>query len=183
MMKLSVLIPTMYKRAAFYERLMAILRPQLERTQDAELLTCIDGGELTIGAKRNKLLAQARGEYVVFIDDDDRVTDDYLDVILKGIETGFDVVCVNAIHTTDGKRPKLVIDIPYNEWTETPEAYLRGVQWRDAIKREIALSVPYPDVNFGEDHYWSIAIEATKVFKTWLPATKPTYFHEFVSVK
>jgi glycosyltransferase involved in cell wall biosynthesis len=191
-MKLSILIPTMPCRKPLFQRLIRILAPQLGlgdgidkilRNEDVEVLQDMDNGEITIGAKRNRLLSKATGDYVVFIDDDDRVTENYVQMIMAGIAKGVDVVCVNAIHTTDGQNPKLVIDIPYQRWRETPHAYLRGVQWRDAVKREIAISVPYPDIRFGEDHAWTIAIEATKIIKSWHEAEAPTYFHEFVSVK
>ena len=180
-MKLSILIPTITKRQIMLARLMRILQPQL--TDETELIIDCDDGERTIGKKRNDLMAKAKGDYIVFIDDDDLITDNYVSELMRGISTGLDVVCVNAIHTTDGYLPRLVIDLPYQEWKEAHDIYLRGVQWRDAVKREIAISVPYPDIRFGEDHAWTVAIEATKIIKTWLPATEPTYFHEFVSAK
>ena len=160
---------------------MQCLQPQL--SDDIELIIDSDNGERTIGHKRNDLLAKATGDYVVFIDDDDRVTSCYIAEIMAGIAQGVDVVCVNAIHTIDGHSPKAVIDKPYQNWCETPNAYLRGVQWRDAVKREIAVSVPYPNIRFGEDRAWTIAMEATGLIKTWREAVKPTYFHEYVSHK
>ena len=181
MLRLSILIPTLSKRAAMLARLLRILQPQL--SDDVEVLTDLDDGQRSIGAKRNALLERARGDYIIFPDDDDRVTDDYIAELMDGIGQGVDVVCVNAIHTTDGHSPKLVIDLPYQEWEETPEAYLRGVQIKDAVKREIAITVKFPDISFGEDSVWGHAVEATGLVKTWRDARKVTYFHEYISTK
>ena len=41
----------------------------------------------TIGEKRNWLLEQAKGEYVVFVDDDDLVTNNYVQSIMKRMNT------------------------------------------------------------------------------------------------
>ena len=182
-MKWELLCLTQPGREAFLSRLQAILCPQLEEQPDVKMTIRIFDRQKDLGSNRQDLLEGAQGEYVNFIDDDDLVTDNYVREILRGIDLDVDVVCVNAIHTTDGRQPKLVVDIHYQEWSETSLGYLRGVQFRDAVKRDIATMVPYPDIRFGEDHAWTRAIEARKLIKTWHLAKEPTYFHLYLVQK
>lgn len=104
-MKLSIIIPY-YKCYEYTERLLDALTPQLK--EGIEVILVDDGcnetrlekypikvvhlPENSGGASipRNKGLDLAQGDYVTFIDADDMITDDYIDEILKKIESGFD---------------------------------------------------------------------------------------------
>jgi hypothetical protein len=72
----SILIPTIETRAHFLERLLSVLTPQV--VDGVEILIEKDDGESKIGAKRNRLIGRATGDYVCGIDDDDLVTSDYV---------------------------------------------------------------------------------------------------------
>jgi GT2 family glycosyltransferase len=78
--KLSICICSIYSRKAYLDRLMAVLSPQLCNT--TELLLSIDAGQVSIGTKRQSMLEHARGEFIVFIDDDDLIAPDYVAKIL-----------------------------------------------------------------------------------------------------
>lgn len=66
--------------------LLSLLEHQsVARMPDVELLYLLDNKRRTVGAKRNDLLAAARGEYVSFIDDDDEVATDYVSRIYRAI--------------------------------------------------------------------------------------------------
>ena len=63
------------------------LNEQISKFQDkVELLVLIDNKKRTLGAKRNEMIGLAKGEYVVFIDDDDLVSEDYVESILEAIK-------------------------------------------------------------------------------------------------
>jgi hypothetical protein len=81
--KLSILICSLNRRKKYLKRLVDILRSQANR--DIEVLCDIDNGEVSIGSKRQKLLNSAVGDYVCFVDDDDLVSEDYVDLILDKI--------------------------------------------------------------------------------------------------
>lgn len=176
-MKLSILIPTMENRSSFLARLLAILEPQLT----AEVEIVIEPGPGSIGAKRNTLIARAAGDYVVFIDDDDRVMPDYVVELLAGIAKGVDVVSIRSIRTENGERPQEVIDLPYQPHSGVigSGVFLRGTQHIDAVKRELAQAVPFADKSFGEDLEWTRAIETAGIIKTWHQIDHPTYLYEF----
>ena len=81
---ITIFVPTMTSRAAVFEVMMAELNRQMASLVDpseVELLTELDDGELTIGAKRNRLLERATGDYVASVDDDDKIHPRYLELI------------------------------------------------------------------------------------------------------
>jgi len=179
--KLALLIPSLKSREAFLSRLQAILKPQL--TDKIVALVDIDEGQASIGAKRNRLVEMADAEYVAFIDDDDMVSNDYIQLMMEGIDKGVDAVCVQQIITFDGKAPKLVIDSPYQEADFRDNIYYRGAQHLDAIKKEIAVQIKYPDKSFGEDADYTKALADSKLIKTWHNINKPVYFYQYRSKK
>lgn len=182
MIKLSILVPSLLNRDRFRDRLISLLKPQVERP-DVEVIFTIDEGEVSIGAKRNKLIEDASGKYVVFIDDDDRISADYVDQMMEGIDKDVDAVCIRQIITFDGRNPKLVIDSPYQEATFRDNIYYRGAQHLDAIKKEIAIQIKYPDKSFGEDAEYTKVLADSKLIKTWHNIMKPVYFYEYRSKK
>jgi glycosyltransferase involved in cell wall biosynthesis len=184
-LKLSILIPSLQNRKQLRERLLSILQPQL--TPDVEVLLDIDAGELPIGTKRNNLRARAKGEYVCFVDDDDRVSDDYVACLLEGIAEGVDLVAVQGQFTTNGLDPSPFIDCPYQghglSRVKGHTTFYRGVQHLDAVRRSLAIAVPFPDKSFGEDYEWGTAIERMRIIKTWKQVDHPIYFYDFVARK
>jgi hypothetical protein len=96
-MKLSILICSVQKRLHKFAQLAEHLEKQAQN-KPVEILWLGDNKSMTVGEKRNKLLSLAKGQYVCFVDDDDWVADDYIDELLKGTESGADVICFNALY-------------------------------------------------------------------------------------
>ena len=83
----SILITAIPER---YHSVQPLLHNLLEkqavaRMPDVELLYLMDNRRRPVGAKRNDMLAMAKGEYVSFIDDDDEVSVDYVQKIYRAI--------------------------------------------------------------------------------------------------
>lgn len=161
--KLSILILTIPSRSDKLERLMKILRPQLPVDGSVELIikenaAIADGGP-TIGENRNAALADAIGDYVCFIDDDDMVCTEYVQQILKAIETTPDVVGLKGHYICGGNKPELFVhSIQYSEWKTVDGVHQRMPNHLNAIRRELAIQVGYPAKNHGEDHDFSMAV-------------------------
>src|SRR5262245_8029198 len=140
MVKLSILVPSLSTRTEYLHRLLSLLNPQV--SSEIEILIDIDNGTRTIGDKRNALLKRATGRYVSFVDDDDRVSPDYVQQMMAGIEKGVDAVCIQGVFNQDGCDQGIFIDKPFTTWsTEIVDGvniYHRGVQHLDAVRREIA---------------------------------------------
>lgn len=153
-MKLSILICSLESRVDLLGELMTTLSPQL--TDDVELLIDADNGEIPIGAKRNCLLNNARGDHVCFVDDDDQIAANYVALILEALATGPDCVGFKLAYYVN-HRPKGVAihSLRYERYGQqrTPGGmlYERTPNHLNPIRREIALSVGFPELNHGED--------------------------------
>ena len=180
-MKLSILICHLTKRTPKLRRLRAVLDPQIEgREGKVEILVREDDGDETVGCKRNKLLYQAVGRYVVFIDDDDMVPEDYVDTILAAIGGGQnqrlvwdpetdkiaesdvdapDVVGFFGHMITNGGEPE-VFDhsIKFREWSTKGKKFLRCPNHTNPVRRELALETRFPEIDIGEDRDYSLRL-------------------------
>ena len=99
-MDLSILIATVPPRRKYLNRLLANLQNQIVKNnlQDKiEVIIYEDDFENVIGYKKNKLYESAKGKYVVSIDDDDDVSEDYCASIIEVIENN-DVDQISFTH-------------------------------------------------------------------------------------
>lgn len=166
-MTLSILIPTLFTR----RDLCAALIAELERQGgDVQILTAEDNGHHTVGAKRNMLLQRAEGEYVCFIDDDDWPSADYIESIMSALQHGPDCVGFKGWLTMRRKRWEWIISnsLPYVDAQINRETvYLRHTNHLAPVRREIALSVGFPDKRHAEDHAYAVGLRGrltTEVF-------------------
>lgn len=183
-LKLSILICTLPKRADFLKRLMNILRPQISGCEDIiEVLT--DGDEIgTIGAKRNRLLQKAKGLYVAFIDDDDRVSNDYIVKIMEGIYKNVDCCSLIGTITDDGVNPRTFVhSLSVTSWFEEGGIYYRPPNHLNCVRTSIARQFDFPEISHGEDKEWSMAISRSGMLKDEHKIFTNLYFYEFRSKK
>src|SRR3990172_3862274 len=165
-MKLSVLICTIPERKMLFEALKKKLFNQITDFSQVEILSYLDNKKITVGAKRNALVKMATGEYVCFIDDDDDVSDKYVDIILSSLK-GEDCARLVGIITTSGRgERRFVHSIAYQSYYEQNGVYCRPPNHLNPIKKDIAMKIPFPDKNFGEDTDWAMAICKRGLIKT-----------------
>jgi hypothetical protein len=153
---LSILVCSLIERRnQFLDRLLESLERQVGSRRNIEILVVSDNARRKIGGKRNDAISIARGEYVCFIDDDDMVSDDYVDSILREITVWRpDVVVFNATITFDGERPKLVRYGMEYDYCERDDAYYRHPNHLMVHKRENINEI-FMDVRTGEDDEWA----------------------------
>ena len=178
--KLSILVLTIPERADKLNRLENILRPHLPIDNSVELIISEDlparDGGLTIGARRNAALEIAQGEYVCFVDDDDIVTYDYIQEILKTIESKPDVVGIKGHYIKGKNKPELFIhSIEWKKWFTLEGVHYRPPTHINPVKRDLALKVKFPDKNYGEDRDYSLALR--KLLKTEVMLDNPIYVY------
>jgi glycosyltransferase involved in cell wall biosynthesis len=140
--------------------------------------------KMTTGALRNDLLKMAKGDFVVFIDDDDDVDSDYVKEIMTVIKHNPNIDCIgiNGLITFDGNRSKpWSISIKHGHWHETDEMYLRTPNHISPVRRSIALQAKFPDISYGEDMEYSKRILA--MCKIEVCIDKPLYHYKYVTVK
>ncbi len=187
-MKLSILICSMEKRAESFHRLLRELTRQAETDFDnIEITFEVDNGEMSIGEKRNKLLKRAHGDYICFIDDDDEISEDYIELILDAVESEPDCVGFRLAYYEDGIEQGIAHhSIKYSEWRTKKLEYggqffERTPNHLNPIKRDIALRVDFPEVDHGEDHAWSSQIR--QFLKTEVDIPEVIYHYKHVSKK
>jgi glycosyltransferase involved in cell wall biosynthesis len=174
-LKLSILVCTLPDRALLLERLHSVLRPQIRaRAEEVEVVTRL--GTETTGAKRNALLAEARGEYVAFVDDDDFVSGDYVEKVLAATESHPDCVGISGVITFDNRDPRLFLhSIECDGWYEAGGIYFRTPNHLNPIIADIAREVGFADVVHGEDHDFSRRLRPR--LRTEVKVERPVYFY------
>lgn len=187
MIKLSILIPTIVGREDFYKDLKDYLFAQYSG-DEIEICTEKDNREKSIGEKRNLLLERANGKYVAFFDDDDKPSDNYIELLLEGIEKDVDCCSLKGIITTDGADPRIYEhSLKYSEWrTNGDDAavkYERPPNHLNCIKSEIAKQFKFPETYHGEDHVWSMAIQKSGLLKTEHYIDQVIYYYNYNSKK
>lgn len=158
--KLTILIPTLPVHGAQFTRLLAEIRRQASG-KPVEVLALVDAGSLTIGAKRNWLKANAAGEYIVFVDDDDLVTKNYVVSILKTLEDHPDADCVTfgVMRHIDGRPDRPAWYSKTFDHATLPDRYTSKPNHLMAFKAPIARLVDFPDVSWG-DTAWANVVSA-----------------------
>lgn len=182
-MKLSVLICTLPSRKDLFKSLWDNLFSQI--TDEVELISW-DTESATIGAKRNALLGWARGEYVAFVDDDDSVSENYISLLMEGINKGVDCCSLKGIYSIDGLMDGIFEhSLKYGSWrtTENGIKYERYPNHLNAIKSSIAKQFKFPETNWAEDHNWSKQLHESGLLKTEHYIEQPIYFYKYISKK
>lgn len=157
--------------------------------RDLEIISAVDDKQITTGHKRNILLSEAEGKYIVFHDDDDTPATFYVEEIFKGCLHRCDAIAMTGIITTDGGDPKrweISKDHPYATKTlgNGQEIYLRYQNHISPIKREIASQFKFPDKTFGEDYEWATAIHNSGLIKTEYKIERhPMYIYDYRTKK
>ena len=180
-MRLSILICSIPSRIRQLTHLIYALEKQIKK-KPVEILYLGDNKRMTVGAKRNKLLNMASGEYVCFIDDDDMLDDEYVDNILDAIKSKSDVIVFNVEISEDNSEYKPVVyDLNFKGDQNYPDRYERLPNHLMAIKREIAQAAGFPNKSFAEDHEFAKRIK--RLAKTQTRIDKSLYFYHFDSKK
>jgi hypothetical protein len=158
----SVLIPTIAGRETSLQNLLASLREKLARlAPDLRVEYCIefDNRELSIGMKRQKLLERASGKYLAFIDDDDDITDAYIEDLVATIRGNHHVMrlrgSINPYSFTHSIQHKLTDPMAQGEVFVRPPNHL------NPMMSDVAKLVRFGDAQRGEDLDWTIRLART----------------------
>ena len=187
-MKLSILIRSLYKREAMLNSLLANLYTQIIKGShyfNVEVLVNRDNKEITSGEKANELLRTASGQYIVFIDDDDEVADNYIQLILDAAKTDSDCIGTNGTYSVDGGSSirwflsKDYEDVDHNIGSEF--VFRRRTNHISPVKRELALLAMFPNISNGEDKEYSRRLNP--FLKTEEKIMQPVYHYKYSTSK
>lgn len=105
---------------------------------------------------RERGIQEARGTYVMFIDNDDYIEPDYVETFLREIESGnYDVVVGGYRRITD-KKKILFQYCPVSRWMQ----YSILTPWARIIKRDVIVknNIHFLDYKIGEDIYFNMRL-------------------------
>lgn len=188
---LSILIPTTPDREKVLYELLSELHNQIEKggyDSFVEILVETDNRELSVGKKRQMLLERAKGKYVIFIDDDDKVGEDYLFEIMEAIKQEPDVITFNGWIETNGANRenfKISKDFPYITVSDAygKNEYLRFPNHLCGILRSIAIKIGYKDMRHAEDYDYAKRLKDSGLLKNEIYIQKDLYFYLYNSKK
>lgn len=157
---LSILICSVdvQERQEKLTKLIYELHNQISKNYAEEIVEIIidtDNMIKSVGQKRNDLIKKAQGQFICFIDDDDFIAENYLELILNKINSGIDIVLIGIEHIENGVNktkimPSLYMDLITNEVVfKTNHFHLCP------HKKSIAEAVLFDNLNFAEDMIYS----------------------------
>lgn len=207
-MKLSILIATITERKKQFDSLILFLQLQHQFVQtesqaetfvknvdgshllkcslsrwtseDVEIMAFSDSKEASIGTKRQGLIANATGDYIVFIDDDDTVASDYIPQILAAIEHGKEAIGFLIDCDMEGTPKKAIASIKYPEWKEKVDGYdyVRSIYHKTPVRRELALKAGFNvSMRFGEDHDYAMRLKRYLTSEYFI--NKTMYYYQY----
>lgn len=154
--RFSILVPALESRRGLARDLLESLQEQADQAGGVEVLVDEDDGSEPTGAKRNRLLQKAMGDYLAFVDDDDWVAPTYVDEILAAAAGKPDVVTFQKLVVRPGGPSTLRV----MSFRPRPPGGRRGVTSRPpmhvcAWRRELAQSICFvPILRYDEDAAW-----------------------------
>jgi len=166
---LNILICTLTKRVDSFNRLINKLNNQIINANynDVKVLYLSDDGEMTIGKKRNMLLEQSDAKYICFIDDDDDISDNYVELVRNGCLSNKDCVSLNGIISFNQQYSKFFIhSLKYESYYEENSVYYRPPNHLNAIKKDLVKDIKFEEINFGEDTDWAMKVCNLGILKT-----------------
>lgn len=156
---------------------------ELERPDIVELIWHVDNGEATSGAKRQMLAERSTGDYIAFVDDDDRLDRDYVSELVSACLKRPDIVTFDLLMTfSGGPRGRL----------RKPEKWSYGLYPNDrnagkmsanhlcAWRRELALKVAWPPLlGYADDQLWYQPLIASGLVQSEVHIDKVLYYYQF----
>jgi len=159
---LSVLIATMPSRKDMFTYLTTKLLSQVSQANQSSVEIIYDDRMgINIGEKRNQMLQRANGLFSVFIDDDDDISFNYIELILSAIQSNpsADAIGMKGCISFNGSSErKWVISIECKTWHEENNVYYRTPNHISPVKTKLAKMIGFPSTTHGEDYEYSMGL-------------------------
>jgi glycosyltransferase involved in cell wall biosynthesis len=177
--RLTIAVPAIASR--FNTTLPKVLGALFEQAQGkpVEVKVMLDNKKATLSEKRNQAIAHARGGFIAFVDDDDRVEPDYIDKLLEAIRANPDADCIVFDVMVHGYSPEPKLCKYGTEFQEGngAEAYFRKPNHVMAYRVELAQKYKFVNAYMEEDLVWSR--QASRDIKKQIRIEKVLYHYLF----
>lgn len=156
----SVMILSVPNRVDKY--LMPLYNKMLKQAEghpEVEILCLIDNKSMTIGEKRQAMLNSARGKWVGFMDDDDGISDNYIESLVEAMTNHpADVITFDQHCSVNGEEFMVNFSMsnPHQAWVPRSgiKKILRPPYHMCFWKSEIAKEAKFKPSSYGEDLAW-----------------------------
>lgn len=184
--RLSILIPTLASRTGKLLSLLQELNYQIQ-LKPVQVLWLGDNKSMSVGEKRNRLMQMASGDFIAYVDDDDQISENYVEVLLEAAKAHPDktVICFRGTQNTDGKE-----DIPFRYDVNFGRNYKKvidGQRWKCMLPDHLCawnrprMIEPFPEKSLGEDHAWAKAMAWHYTEEDQVLLTDTLYHYEYNS--
>jgi hypothetical protein len=174
---LSILTPTIPGR----EKQLAALQAEIEKQAGdlpVEHLCLCDNKKRSIGAKRQALVDIARGHYIAFVDDDDKVRPAYIHSLVAAMKSSPDVITFEQDSTYNKLKSKVVFKLGQGDGPYTPDGITQRDAWHVcAWKRSRVLDCLFGESNYGEDRDWCVQARQKARHSVHIPKVLQEYHH------
>jgi len=158
----TFLVPTITGREKSLENLQKSIREKMARIAPHlryNINLAYDNRETSVGTKREQLIQNAQGKYSAFIDDDDDITDEYVQDLSETIGGSHPVMRLRGrIH------PYTFTHSLENSLTSPMaigDVFIRPPNHLNPMMTDIAKLIHYKDAVRGEDLDWTIRMSKT----------------------
>lgn len=180
-MTFLILICTLPDRHEKLKRLINSIDKQKEKYNgEVNYKTMDHGPSMPTGIKRNMLIEQNTADYFCFCDDDDHISDDYVDSIMEAIKQKPDVITFNGWYTEHGiNRRNFTIRLgsKYYEDPKDPKFYYHRFPNHLAVYRmDLVRHIKFPPIWYQEDFKWAEKVQ--RLLKTEVHIPKMLYWYD-----
>ena len=163
---LSILVPSIPERWLKLNRLKRSLESQLELIKEHYMLGSVEviyddslsflHGGLSIGKKRQSLVEKATGKYLCFLDDDESISPNYIESLLRLCNYDLDICTFRAIVKMKDSWGLVDMRLSYKLNDQfTPEHTIRRPPWHMCpVRTEFAKLYEFKNINNAEDFVW-----------------------------
>jgi hypothetical protein len=179
----TVLVATIPGREQKLQSLLTSIREKVSRiAPEIRLEICLDfdNRESSIGDKRQRLLHRAAGKYLCFIDDDDDITDAYVEDVRAMMQGNFQTMRLRGkmidyefVHSTSVK---------LSDPMATKDTFQRPPNHLNPMLADIAKLIPFKSATYGEDLDWTINLCRAGFLQTEYRHEDPHRIHYLYNV-
>ena len=159
---ITYMIPTIPGREASLARLIASIHEKMSRIAPTLRYTIdlgFDNREMSIGSKRQMMIQRSLAKYSAFIDDDDEITDAYIEDLRETIAGSYHVMRLRGtIHPYTFTHS---IENTLSSPMARGEVFLRPPNHLNPMMTDVAKFVHFRDAVRGEDLDWTMRMAAT----------------------
>jgi len=157
----SILITSIPERIDNLKKIINKLEFQILKNnldKQVEILSFVDNRSRSVGLKRQNLLDVSEGKFISYLDDDDDISDDYVEKIIKAIKlnSNVDVISFNQEAKINQHAPVTVyFGLQYENTEFIPnQPIYRKPFHMCAWNKKVAKQVEFKNISLTEDWCW-----------------------------